>query len=522
MNVSSVLPISPAMISAPSFPTETLRDQKERIKACAKKIRTAVNERIDHCEARKYLLRIPSLTFKLVPIFLDLASTAFIPIQESLSRELPGVNLNLALVQNVIGIFSLGKKIHKAAVAIKEKRISQNNIKEAEQRLSHEVSLEEIASLTLEIGSLRKRITKCHKALFGLLHIPETISSISWTGFSGIEIALKKFSAISRPALAHLASAATIAGVITGAFTALFGTIETGLGIRKLILARKKKKTVEAKIQHLSEADTSTKGVPDEVWATLRKAEKLSLLREQLRADKNFTLSILKTAAGVIVTTAGALGIAACFTSGVAATGIAIASIVAGMVSLGIVIGAHIKQKSLEEEIAILKISNEQFDTVIRYLQSSECTDEQRQEISDTLGIEMNKLLAPKTLLSHEFRKLLCTETDVQDLAQYLCTGKGSLNQKLKFAQIFDKSVSVIVERELLLKNLINRALLKRGRQMPDEIISELAKFFLAKKSTDEEKNSIAEILGVEVKKIQDRKILLKNFLTGLLVYGKE
>lgn len=517
MSISGVLPASSDRI--PSSPlVSQATEQQTRIKESSKEIFRTLEKRLEHCKAKKLLEKIPHVFRKIVPVCIDLASTAFIPVQESLSDPFPGINLGIALVQNVICLWSIGRKVHSSVHAVEEKRSCLHKLKEAERKLSCATSPVARANLEIEIKNLNKTIHQCNTKLFSLRHLPEMAANLAWYGLTGLEIVCKKISVVGEAALAGIRTAGTIAGAAAGGLAILLGGIESALGIRSLILARNKKKEVDANVERFREAHTSNTGVPEEVWGSLRKIRCLELMRDQLKADKNFKLGILRVSGGSLATVAGALGIAATFTAGVAAAGIAVAALVVGMIGLGVTIGTYLKRRKLKEEMATLKVTNKQFEEVLTYLNSPECSIEQKAEIAQVLDIDVHKLEVPEVRLKHKYRKILCTEADIHDLASYLCTGRASVNQQLKFAQIFNKPVSVIFDRQEFLEKIIAKAFLKKGLRISKRDVSQLSTYFLSKRSTEEAKTNVAKILNVNIDILNHRLRVLQEFLIDFLM----
>jgi hypothetical protein len=186
--------------------------------------------------------------------------------------------------------------------------------------------------IEIEIKGLHKRIDACNKQIFTLRHLPTLVSNMASFGLTGLHIIAKKVGVISQIVLDGIKAACSVAGAAAGESAVILGGIESFLGIRGAVQAYKEKKLVEAKIEKFAELSRPENGIPDHIWEIMRKARGLQLGREGLNANKNFQLSVLKACGGTLATIAGALGIAAAFTTGAAATGIAIAAIVIGMI----------------------------------------------------------------------------------------------------------------------------------------------------------------------------------------------
>ena len=458
---------------------------------------------------------------KLVPICLDLASTALVPISEPIA-QIPSINLGLAAIQGIVSLHAIGRKTAKSAKAIKDQRKYQAELKDAEVQLRQSRTPSNRAHIEVHIQELQKHVRRCRKQVFSLRNLPLYLSSIASGSLSSIVFIAQKIRAISDAVLTGLKLAGSIAGAAAGGIGVILGGIESVIGIRAVRLAYKEKKAAEARLATVEAQTQSETGIPENIWGMLRTTGTLHLSRESLRANKNFQRGVFRACGGSLATVAGALGIGAAFTAGTAATGIAVAALVVGMIGLGVSIASYLQRKHLKSQIATYKITNEQFEALIGYIKSPACTEAQKGEIALFLGIDVHKLSAPGVHLTHEFRKLLCTEDDTKELAAYLCTGKSSLDQKIKFAQIVDKPISVIHDRYTFLEKMVTDCLKHQQRAVQKDEIHELAQYFRADKPTAALKEKVSKILKMPLHSLTNPQMVLENLLIATLINIQE
>lgn len=517
MTTSSVVPVGQGTIPATALvPKKSSKPTK--VSELVRNFFHSLHFHISHNQATKVLGKSPYPARKLVPVCLDLAATAFIPFDESLSKKIPCLNICLAAIQGVISLRSIGSKITKSVRAIKEKRQYVEQLKETKKELRLVSTPSARARREIKIEQLLKQISKCNSHIFAMAHIPPSLVSIASSTLTGMYFIAQKIQNIGSAILSGIKLAGSIAGAAGGSIAVLLGGLESIFGIRAAVQAYKEKKAVDQKRKAFEEQVHSEKGVPEPIWEIVRKARTLQLGRESLKANKNFQLSVLRTCGGALATVGGALGIASIFTAGIAATGIAIAALVTGMIGAGASIAAYVHKKRLKSEMAMIKISNSQFDQLIAYLKSPQCTEEHKIEIAKLLGLDPSKLLAPDVNLSHEFRKLLCTESDTKEIARYLCTGASTEDEKVKFAQIFDHPVSVIYDRQLFLERILRERFKELHKEIPSSEMRDLSAYFRSEKPTPELKEKISDILKIPVKQLKEPQSVLQKILMETLI----
>lgn len=509
-------------VSAHDFPPAVLPSQQTqkttKVSAFVQKFFQKVHERLCFTRGSEFAVRPPLPLRKLVPLCLDLAAAAFGPIDERLTKKVPMINLGLAAIQSIISLRSIGKKVVKGARAIKEQRRLSALINGTEHGLQHPLDPEVRARLEIELQSLHKRMATCKSNIFSLKSLPPSLSNMASCVLTGIHIIAQKVHTVSQAVLSGLRLASAIAGAAAGGFSILIGGIETVLGIRNMRQAYKEKKLVDAKIARLEEQPHPETDIPGPIWGILRTARSIQLTREALKANKHFRLSLMRTCGGALVTVGGALGIGAAFTAGVAATGIAVAALVIGMIGMGVSIGSYLLRRRLKSEMATMKISNQQFNQLIAYIRSPTCTEPQKHEIANLLGLDIHKLTTANIHLPHEFRKVLCTDADTKELAHYLCTGKGSEDQKVKFAQIVDQPVSIIHDRRIFLEHLLADCFKKKKQQIQPHALNDLTVYFRAQHPSQALKEKVSSILGVSSRHLGSPQKVLEGLLVDALI----
>jgi len=454
---------------------------------------------------------------KLVRICLGLASKISGPFEDQSYKSIPAIPLGAAAIQTLASLGSLGSRIFKSVQALKEKRHVAERLREAQKKLVMTEGTER-AKLEIKIKGLQKQLDTYNAQIFTLIKVPPQISNLASTALTGLHLIIEKVGHVSGTVLAGVSTAATIAGAAAGGFAVLLGSVKGALGIRGAVLAYKEKKAVEKKLEEFSALTRSEKKVPDEIWKTLRGIRILQLNRDKLKANKHFQLSLLKACGGALATVAGALGIAAAFTSGVAALGIAVAALVVTLVGIGVSIHSYLERKRLKSEIDTLKISHEQINEVIAYIKSPDCTDEMRTEIAKILGIDIQKLLAPDINLLYDFRKLLFTKSDAKELSIYLCTGESTVHQKGKFALLLNAPETMVHDRQAFFEKVLTDIF---PQIQPGEI-QVLETYFRTENPNSQSKESVKKILGHKIRDLSKPQKVLENILSETLIHFQE
>jgi len=480
--------------------------------------RRSVHSVLAHNPSSKFLSSKTESLQKTVPVCLELASTAFTPIEELIGDKVPMLNIGIAAVQCIVGLRSLVNKVTKAFHALKEKGRIKLHLNQAQKELLTAPTPRAHARAEVKIEDLIKDIAKCNRRIFRLLHLPPLVTDLAASGLKGMYFLAERIGHIKDVALLGLQSAASIAGAAAGGLGILLGGIENFVGIRGAILAYREKKRIDASLETFSRLTTSSTGIPDNIWGTLRNARSLQLSRQGLKANKDFQLSVLKACGGSLATIAGALAIAAAFTHGAAATGIGIASVVVGVIGVGISAYSFLQRRKLRNEIRSIKISQEQLHALTSYINSPDCTEGQKQEIALLLGIDLHKLMAPDIHLVHEFRKMLCTHSDTKEIAEYLCTGKASQDQKLKIGLIFDKPFGAVNDHQIFFEGVLRDCFMKKKKEISKTNLLCLTEYFKTKKPSSSTKERAAEILGIPVRQLKSRESVLEEILAEMLI----
>ncbi len=506
-----------ASISPQEIPTATRLPQAaaklSKTAAVVRQFFRSIRERLHVNHGSKFVVTPPLPLRKLVPICLDLASTAFVPIDEALSKKLPMANLGIATIQGIIGLRSIGKKVTKAAKGIKANRRLIAQLRSARHDQRRMTEPEAQAQLEIRIQKLQKQIVTSRSHIFSLRSIPASLANIASCGLTGIRIIAQKVGTVSQSILSGLQLAATIAGAAAGGLAVLLGGLETALGIRHMRQAYQEKKTIDTQIARFDSRVRSETGIPDNVWSIIRTIRGIQLHREALKANKHFQLSLLRASGGSLATIAGALGIGAAFTAGVAATGIAVSALVIGMIGLGVSIGSYFMRRRLKSEMSTMKVSNAQFKELLAFLKSPDCTEMQKDEIACLLGIDSRKLVAANIHLPHELRKLLCSDTDIKELAQYLCTGQGSGDQKIKFAQMLDAPPSKIFDRKRLLEDFLKSIV----HGITPSSLLQATTYFTTRNPSQAVQEDVAPILGLSPQELSSPQSALETILREFL-----
>jgi hypothetical protein len=148
MESAAILPVSSHEVSASKeLPKSTLKISKTS--NFVKKFFQSIETLLHNNHASGYIQKLPLRLRTLVPVCLDLAATAIIPFDEAISMRLPSINLGIAAVQGVFSLRSIGRKINKSVLAVKEKRLCTAKLKEVEKRLLLTTNLETLAHILL-------------------------------------------------------------------------------------------------------------------------------------------------------------------------------------------------------------------------------------------------------------------------------------------------------------------------------------------------------------------------------------
>ncbi len=204
------------------------------------------------------------------------------------------------------------------------------------------------------------------KALFGTLKsYPPILLSIA-TGAIDISAASWSLAHTVAPvALASISLAAQALGCAAGGVTALIGLVKTGLGIHRLVTTQKEINNLQLKLDHL-ENDTHASEVDKTLLTNALEVKQKQLKNERIRA-------FLKVAAGILITTAGVLAIAAACSTGWGALALALVGVGATVTVIGVsILSTYLKNKAkkMRSEVAEIptQLTIEQQQLYAQYL----------------------------------------------------------------------------------------------------------------------------------------------------------